>query len=55
MRAILGSALLLFALTLVPACSEDDPATPEPADRLELMSLTSRVAVLNNIEYAYIS
>lgn len=46
------SFLLLLALT--PACSEDDPAAPEPDNSvLSREPLTSRNAVLNNIEYAY--
>lgn len=52
MKTILRSVILLLALALVSAC-EDDPAVPEQIDPLKLMPLTSRVAVLNNIEYAY--
>ena len=55
MRNLVCSAVLLVSLAVTPAC-EDDPTTPPPAtpsDELRLLPLTSREAVLNNIEYAY--
>lgn len=51
MRNFVCSMVLLAALALVPGCG-DDPAAPEKVGP-RLMPLTSRVAVLNNIEYAY--
>ncbi len=45
--------IALLSLVLVPAC-EDDPARPQPAENNAVrMALTSRQAVLNNIEVAY--
>jgi hypothetical protein len=56
MRSVVCGVVLLAALALVPAC-EDDPVRDDCADcefPLQiLMPLTSREAVLNNIEYAY--
>jgi hypothetical protein len=47
------AVLALSTLALVAAC-EDDPTTPIiPNGEHTLLPLTSRVAVLNNIEYAY--
>ena len=48
------AALVLSTLALVTAC-EDDPTTPPVGStgRLAYLPLTSRLAVLNNIEYAY--
>jgi hypothetical protein len=45
--------ILLLSLAFVPACG-DDPASPPPPDNSpKLLALTSRVAVLNNIEVAW--
>jgi hypothetical protein len=45
--------ILVAALALLPAC-EDDPVTPPPVEPvLARQPLTSRAAILNNIEYAY--
>lgn len=54
MKAFLTSAILVAALALLPAC-EDDPVSvpPPPPPTLEHQPLTSRRAILNNIEYAY--
>lgn len=52
MRTILGSAILLLALSLVPACG-NDPTSPPPDPAQVVQPLTTRSAVLNNIEVAY--
>lgn len=52
-RAFVCNVMLLASLALMPAC-EDDPAQPagDPGTQGRL-PLTTREAVLNNIEYAY--
>lgn len=54
MRNSVCVVILLAGLLLAPAC-EDDPTIPPPtpSNELRLLPLTSREAVLNNIEYAY--
>ena len=44
--------ILLLSLAFVSGCG-DDPVTPPPDDSPKLLALTSRVAVLNNIEVAW--
>ena len=57
MKALLTGLILLAALALLPAC-EDDPSFDcidcgWTFSQIERMPLTSRRAILNNIEYAY--
>ena len=56
MRKFVCSVILLVSLALVPAC-EDDPTGCYDCDGFLLgqqaLPLTTREAVLNNIEYAY--
>jgi hypothetical protein len=54
MSAYNRRSFLLCALLLLPAC-EDDPAAPEPGtgESPRLLPLTTRNAILNNIEVAW--
>jgi hypothetical protein len=52
MRRVVYGVIVFTALALLPAC-DDDPTTPAPAGQPTLLPLTTREAVLNNIEYAY--
>jgi hypothetical protein len=53
MKALIAMSILVAALALLPSC-EDDPVTPPPVEpTLQRQPLTSRKAVLNNIEVTY--
>jgi hypothetical protein len=54
LKNFLFSAVLLAALVLMPACDDDPTTSPNvPSNKPAYLPLTSREAVLNNIEYAY--
>ncbi len=55
MRRTFFGVLWFASVALLPACSDDpiSPPPPPPTPEQEIQPLTTRNAVLNNIEYAY--